>query len=329
MSFMQGTIQAQDIQFSQFYGVPLYQNPAFAGSAHNPRAIGHQRIQWPGLDAKYLTSLASFDTYISGYNSGFGMMFIQDYQGASNISSTELSMQYAYEIQLNDEFTLRAGLQLAYMSRFVNYANLTFPQQFDNTGFLGGPNPYANNNQRRNFGDISSGGILYNKQWWFGFSGHHLNTPNQSFLQGASELPAKFAFTGGYKFYLKQVKSDGFREAYEVSITPTAHYKFQGKSDQFDVGIYGVYNKVLTGVWYRGIPFKRYNNFQNNESFIILMGVDIHGLTVAYSYDFVISKLTAAGTGGSHEFHISYIFQKTYKRKKPTKRNPCPRFHTF
>ena len=52
----------QDIQFSQFYQVPTYQNPAFAGSAHKTRATVHQRIQWPSLDANYVTSFVSFDS---------------------------------------------------------------------------------------------------------------------------------------------------------------------------------------------------------------------------------------------------------------------------
>ena len=41
-----GVAHAQDIQFSQFYAVPTYQNPAFAGSAHAPG--GQQRGQRRG-----------------------------------------------------------------------------------------------------------------------------------------------------------------------------------------------------------------------------------------------------------------------------------------
>ena len=83
----------QDIQFSQFYGSPLYLNPAFTGSAHNYRAILHQRLQWPSLDAKYTTTLFSLDGYSNEYKSGLGLVFFKDVQGKNIISSTEVAAQ--------------------------------------------------------------------------------------------------------------------------------------------------------------------------------------------------------------------------------------------
>ena len=85
---------AQDVQFSQFYQVPTYQNPAFAGSAHKTRATVHQRIQWPSIDAKYTTSFASVDGYKKEYSSGFGGYILFDQQGQSSITSTQIAGQY-------------------------------------------------------------------------------------------------------------------------------------------------------------------------------------------------------------------------------------------
>src|SRR3712207_3878608 len=73
-------INAQDIQFSQFYSNVLYLNPALCGNAHALRGIGHQRVQWPSLDAKYLTSSLSIDNYFSKTNSAIGIMFLKDWQ---------------------------------------------------------------------------------------------------------------------------------------------------------------------------------------------------------------------------------------------------------
>jgi len=55
---------AQDIQFSQFYAVTPYINPAFVGGAHALRAMVHGRYQWPGIDAKYATGLVSVDHFL-------------------------------------------------------------------------------------------------------------------------------------------------------------------------------------------------------------------------------------------------------------------------
>src|SRR6478736_5086520 len=84
---------SQDIQFSQFYNAQLYQNPGFAGAAHLPRATSHSRIQWPALDAKYITSLVSFDGFSSKFNSGFGGYVLKDWQGGSKLTSTEVAFQ--------------------------------------------------------------------------------------------------------------------------------------------------------------------------------------------------------------------------------------------
>lgn len=114
----------------------------------------------------------------------------------------------------------------------------------------------------------------------------------------------------------------------EFSITPTFHYKFQGKSDQLDLGAYVTYNFIMGGIWYRGIPVKYYNkDFKNNESMIVMVGYRFEKkLSVTYSYDFTLSGLTKVGTGGSHELNITYHYQK-HKNYKPMKRLPCPTFH--
>jgi hypothetical protein len=83
----------------------------------------------------------------------------------------------------------------------------------------------------------------------------------------------------------------------------------------------------MLGFWYRGIPVKHYNkNLQNNESIICLMGWKYKNVSMAYSYDFTISKLNLAKTGGSHEINITYVFNKTKSKKKITKKLPCPNF---
>lgn len=321
--------RAQDFQFSQFYNVPLYMNPAFAGTLHTTRISLHQRLQWPRLDARYTTSVLSADTYFSGFNSGVGLMVMQDYQGGGQISSTEVQLMYSYEIHLNSKFTLRPGLQVGYVSRHINYAELRFPHQFDHfRGMVASADPQAIWNRAKNYADVSSGGVLYSKGFWAGFAVHHLNVPNQTFRgQGfESKLPMQFSIVSGQKIILhKSVSMHHDKE--EVSITPTFQYKWQGKSDQLDLGLYGAVNVALVGLWYRGIPIKKYNNeIQNNESVIVFIGYKGDPIRVGYSYDFTVSKLATGKTGGSHEFNLTYVFQKAHKRKKILKRLPCPSF---
>lgn len=322
---------SQDVQFSQFYAVPLYQNPAFAGSAHTTRAMFHQRLQWPRLDGKYITSLASVDHYFADYRSGVGLSVMKDWQGSNTISSTSVVGYYSYEIYLSSRITVRTGLSAAYVNRTIDYAQLRFPSQHNDTiGYIAGSNsPLGTSSPVVRYPDLGAGGILYTDKLWFGFSADHVNVPNQSFIKNVSRLPIKASFTGGYKIILQKKKNSAYlEESKEVSITPTFHYKFQGKSDQLDLGIYGMYGEFLGGFWYRGIPLKKYRSgIQNNESVIILAGYKMKRFAVSYSYDVTISRLGKYQTGGAHEINLTYFHHKINRKKKPMKRLPCPQFY--
>lgn len=327
MYFNSKILYAQDIQFSQFYANVLYLNPAFAGSSHQTRVIGHQRLQWPGLDAKYITSSFSVDHFFTKANSGLGFMILRDIQGTNIISSTEMSLQYSYELIISPKLAFRAGAQGTYASRFVNYTYLKFPDQYTVDGFTGQSTQEPFGSDKVNYFDVSVGGILYSTNLWAGLSLYHVNTPNQSFYGDVSNLPMKTMFVGGYKFHLAKKNIRSKHENTDISITPTFNYKAQGKSDQLDLGIYGIYERLMLGIWYRGIPIKNYvNGLQNNESIVCLIGWKYKGLQVGYSYDFTISKLNLGRTGGSHEINITYIFNKPAKKKKPMKKIPCPDF---
>lgn len=322
-------LYAQDIQFSQFYSAPTYLNPAFAGSAHHYRGTLHQRIQWPSLTANYVTSLFSFDKYFNKYKSGLGFMVIRDMQGTNAISSTQVGLQYAYELHVSDRITVRAGLQLDYMNRSLDWVNLRFPSQFsDVDGFTGGSLPFQLS-PRTHMIDVSSGVVVYTPTWWFAFSGHHINTPRQSFMGEASSLPFKGTMIAGYKIPINKATHENVLKASkEISITPTLHYKFQGKSDQVDFGMYGIYDQFLLAYWYRGIPFKKYKvDLHNNESMVAVVGWMYKSISVTYSYDFTISKLTKARSGGAHELNITFIHHKSHKHNKPMRRLPCPHFY--
>ena len=115
-SFIAFFCPAQDIQYSQFYANVLYLNPAFAGNVHATRGVFHQRIQWPSLDAKYITSHVSVDTYFSEVNSGVGLMVYKDWQGSNTLSSVETALQYAYELHLSSKtfFSSRFASKLCF-----------------------------------------------------------------------------------------------------------------------------------------------------------------------------------------------------------------------
>ncbi len=327
---------AQDPQFSQFYANPLYLNPAMAGSSLATRVTANYRQQWPALNANYITYSASVDTYLPRINSGIGLIVLRDQQAFARYNSIDIGGQYSYQLQLSERVAARAGLQFSYVNRSVNYFGLTFGDQFDNTGqvrpvssdqFAADPNPAS-----LNYLNVSAGGLVFTSRSWLGISAHNLTRPDQSFIGNASPLPVRFTVHGGTKIPLDDNTRAGLAEsktAPERSISPAFNYKAQGKFDQLDVGLYLTYEPVVFGLWYRGLPIKRYEvGINNSDALIFLAGFKQAGLSVGYSYDLTVSNL-GPSTGGSHELSMSYEFPPARPKKRvprSVKRLPCPRF---
>lgn len=322
----------QDAQLSQFYNAPLYLNPAFTGTTLNSRAILNYRNQWPSAAKPFVTYAASFDHYLYNYNSGVGLMFMQNTEGNTKLKSAEISGLYSYHISLNYDWTFIPGLQASFVNRNIDYSKALFPDQFDNSGFTGSTQENLNFNSK-SFVDFSTGGLLYSETFWFGASYHHLNRPQQSFLQdNNSRLPGKINFHAGAKIpFASSAKGRSTQFRYkEKAFIPCLHYKAQGRFDQLDIGLNVLYEPILIGVWYRGLPIKRYApGFTNAESIIGMIGLNKNNLTLGYSYDFVISRLNMK-TAGAHELSLIYVFGDIdeKKRKKNKYRPlPCPGFY--
>ncbi len=317
-------VWAQDPQFSQYYAAPLYLNPALAGINQNGRAGVNYRNQWPSIDANFETFSAWADYHLENNNS-VGMIVTRDVEGQAGLNSTSIGLQYAYELELNYKWVFRPGAQISYTSRSLDFANLTFGDQFDNTGFLGTPtNEIFNSGLKVNYFDIALGGIFFSNNLWIGGAVHNIFEPDQSLIDGdgaSSPLPKRYSIHGGYRIPLGATRSSGGRER---SFTPTFNYRSQGKFDQLDLGAFFTLEPIVLGLWYRGIPIKTVDGFSNNESIIVHLGLRQGDFNFGYSYDLTISEL-GINTGGAHEASVIYNFRiGPPKPPKDVQRLRCP-----
>jgi len=313
-------LQAQDPHFTQFYAAPLFLNPAFAGSTGEGRATANYRQQWPGLDANFVTYAASYDQFFGKYRSGVGLLLKKDDQGANAgtpITSIDATALYSYHIPLNRIFALKAGLSFGYGMRSLNFNNFIFGDQL--TPIPGRLNPTAEDlsANRKGFFDIGTGAVLFSENMWLRFSAAHLNKPNLSFLDGKDPLPRKFSIHGGYTFSINIYKFGKRSRARqnERSITPTFMYIQQGSSSQLSVGAYTVLEPLVVGFWYRGLPIKKTEAVGINQDAIsMLTGFRLGNLSIGYSYDYTISRLSNLGSAGSHEISLT-LHLKTGRHK--------------
>ncbi|RLD27559.1 MAG: hypothetical protein DRI54_00895 [Bacteroidetes bacterium] len=312
--------QGQDPQFTQFYANPLYLNPAFAGTSIQSRFVLATRIQWASIPGAFQTYSASFDQFFPDIKSGFGLTIYYDRAGTGGLSTTTPRLSYAYEIKINRKVFIRPAVELGYVFRSLDFSRLTFGDQLQTDNPTSGE---IISDQAVQYADVNAGILLYATNYWAGIAFHHINTPNESFLNEESLVPMKFSLHGGYRFNLEG-KEPLDRDYLYVS----AHYKSQGKFDQLDLGVNYEHNSLTLGVWYRGLPVA-YSQTAGlaRDAVALLIGYKQSNLSFAYSYDITISKL-GLNTGGSHELTVVYEWANRKNRRSSRRKRviPCAKF---
>ena len=296
---------AQDPEFTQFYGNPLYLNPALAGTARCPRVVLNYRNQWPGIQGTYVTYSASYDQHIDAMGGGIGLLIINDKAGQGTLTTTNVSGMYSYLLNVTREFSLKFAAQATYFQKSIDWSKLTFGDMIDERrGFV--YNTLEEQKLTSKSGvDFSAGILGYSKRYFFGFAAHHLTQPNEGLL-GPSILPMKLTAHVGALLPIGDKTN-------QTSISPNILYQKQQNFQQLNLGLYVTKGSIVGGLWYR-----------NQDSFIAVIGFQQHFFKVGYSYDVTVSKLTNA-TAGSHEISFALQFECKPKKKK-FRLVSCPSF---
>ena len=318
----------QDPHFSQFYAAQLYLNPAFAGSSGGSRLMANYRHQWAGIPGAFVTHAFSFDHNFSRLNSGLGLYFNQDKAGSGGLRTTITGLQYAYQVKLSRKISARFGADISYRVRDLDFNELLFNDQISKSG-IAPTTTETPASENVSFFDYGSGVIVFTKKYWVGISAHHLTQPNQALIGGRETiLPLKYSLHGGAKLAVR----DRSGKKSEKYLAPVFNYKGQHDFDQLDLGLSYYSNPVTFGVWYRGIPgLKAYKpGYGNNDALVGLIGYHLNDLSIGYSYDITISKLSVTTSLGTHEISLVYEFNnKNQSQKKGKDKSviiPCIKF---
>jgi len=319
-------VKAQDPMFSQYWASPLYMNPGLAGSVAQPRLIFNSRLQWAKLPNAFTTYSASADYLVDEWSSAFGLLVMTDKAGSANLRNTSIQGTYAAKIRLTEGWVLSPAVTFGYGSRSIDFDKLVFGDQIihngpttdDALGHLG----------NRGYFDFSSGAVIYNKTFWAGFSAYHINEPNYSFLGEDAQLPMRMSAHAGFRI---PIKHSVLSKSKLSSIAPSFVYRQQGDFAQFDIGANVIFDPVMAGLWYRGLPTnKNYNDQASQDALVFILGLNLKFIEVGYSYDFTISDI-GPQSGGSHEISVSLLLPdlNPNKVKRRDKILPCPNYGGF
>lgn len=292
-------LKAQDAHFSQLYANRLYLNPALTGIETQPELHVQYRNQWPNLSGNFQTANFSYDQKIEKINSGIGAILMYDKMGKS-VNNFSLGLNYAYHFSVNNDFNVSAGTQLQYGYKYLDWNKLTFGDMIDpRRGFI-----YSTGDMRRSnyigYLDASFGLAVQWKGLFLGGSVHHVNTPDISLMTNESPLPMRYSAHGGYNFNIK-FGGEGYERV--LTISPHVFYQYQSGFMMLTYGSYFRFQGATIGAFVR-----------RDAGIAIILGYDFNALRLAYSYDYLASKLSNQ-IWSSHEISLSYRIGADFKAR--------------
>jgi type IX secretion system PorP/SprF family membrane protein len=306
-------VQAQqDINFSQFYELPLLRNPALAGIFNgNVRFTAAYRNQWQSVTTPYRTmALGSEVKFFKGLTQGdfvtLGLQVTNDVAGDSKLKRMQILPVLNYHKQLNEENN--SFISLAFMGGTVSESfdpgKLQFDDQFVN-GSYSSTNPTSETFNRTNFSywDASTGLsftslIKNNLKFYFGAGLFHFTNPRLSFMADNNiRLNKKWVFNTGLSTYTNTFNR----------IVIYADYFMQGGDKMAQGGFLFTHNFDEAGddakLALSGGLVYRYK-----DAIIPVIKLNTNKLLIGLSYDVNTSKLkTASSYRGGFELTLSYM----------------------
>jgi type IX secretion system PorP/SprF family membrane protein len=285
-------LRAQDPEFSQFFAVPIYTNPAYTGSEYG-RLAAVYRMQYYGIPGGFNTFNLSYDQHASKLHGGYGVMITHDVAGEGVLTANHINLDYAFEYETKKKINFRLGIQAGLVQKILQWDRLRWGDQITPGGGFITNETYID--KAVSFWNFATGLLVYSKNWYAGFACHNITEPNQSFFGNTgpgTELPRRYTLHGGYIFDLRN----------EIKLSPNVLMMTQGKYSQLVIGANAAKGHVIGGFWFR-------QTNPNSDAVIGFIGANIKAFKVGYSMDITISKLRSAGKT-AHELTLIYSFNK-------------------
>ena len=326
-SFVTQFAIGQDYQFSQFYALPQYYNPAFVGSNLNTRITTAYRNQWAGLQG-WSGWFGGFDIFLKNASSGIGGYIVADKVSRLGYGHTSGMLQYAYRGKINQKVRISSGLGIGFGQVSWSMNGQTFGDQLSTDPVLpASVDPVAGRSYAAGYFDLQLGILVYSQKWWASVAVLHPHSPGYT-IGIENVVDPRVNISAGYRWELKK-PTDYKGEISPNAITPAILVRSQGQASQLDLGLYVHYVPLVFGVWYRGLPVqKNKTKSLNRDAVTLLLGLKQNNLSIGYSYDINVSGLVGV-LGGSHEISLTYEFKTKYLSLKGSKQGralPCPSF---
>ncbi len=304
-------VNSQDINFSQFYELPLLRNPALAGTFRGDiRITTAYRNQWNSVTVPYKTQALgaemklgisqNSDDYLS-----LGVQITNDVAGDSKLGKTQVLPLLAYHKSLSGETDtyLSFGFMGGFVQQRFDPTQLKFDDQFVNGAYSPtNPTQQTFNNTNVTYLDGAAGVKLssvlgYDTRFYIGGAYFHFNNPKVAFNSANDiRLNRKYVFNAG----LSTPTSEDDR------LTLYVDYFMQGGNRQAQGGLLFSHDIMQEdedlGVSLAAGAFIRWN-----DAIIPVIKLNYYSWAIGATYDVNISKLRSASAArGGFEVTLSY-----------------------
>lgn len=355
-----GTLQAQDIHFTQFNMSPTTLNPALSGKFEGTlRLSGIYRDQYGSVindksaqpairNKQFRTPAAGVDApLIRGFRKkdwvGASLGFFSDKVGQGELTHSAFNLGAAYHLALDKKgnAVLSVGAQYGRGSRGVNPEFLRFEDGFSKDG------TYIPNLSKEsltngsgeditvNYTGINAGAVLssrLNKQMSFnlGFAMNHLNQPRYGLVDAGGGTPnpnpnPNPGGTGGSaKLPARYTVHGQFNMQLQPRFSLTPSFLYQTMSGNDEIILQGLANYLFNPE--KDITLTFGVGYRMRDAIHPIVGGKYKDLTVGLAYDVNISGLSQASNfRGGFELAANYII-KIYKPAVVKPKVLCPRF---
>ncbi len=295
-----------DAQFTQYFEVPTYYNPAAIGSIDFLRIRGGSRMQWVGIPKAPKTFLITGDMPLKLFNKRFGIGLILQQESMGLYKNMSLGVQLGYKFKLlKGEFT--AALQIGMIDESFKGSEVYIPEN----------NEYHDSNDdaipttdiRGSAFDMAVGAHYVHKYFWAGISCTHITSPtitmNAESGEGGEER--NYEFQAGRVLYFMAGSNIPIKNTL-FEIMPSMLVKSDFTFTTAEITGRVRYNKFLTaGLGYR-----------YNDAIMAMVSAEYKGFFLGYSYDYHTSAISKASSG-SHEIFAGYSLKLDFSEKNKNK----------
>ena len=292
-----------DAQFSQYWAVQNYYNPAAIGSTDNINIKAGSRIQWIGIDNAPMSFNALGDMPFKFLEKRWAVGLNISSQSMGLYRSINAAAQLAYRKRmLKGELSI--GVQVGIINETFKGTEVFIPsddeyhdtnddaipqQDIAGTGF-----------------DAAAGLHFTHKYFWVGISATHLNQPSISLKTENSE-DDMYEFQAGRTYYFMSGGNIPIKNTL-FELQPSVFFKTDTQYWTAEATARLRYKKFLSaGVSYRW-----------KDAVAFHIGAELKGVTLGYSYDFPVSNIIK-GTSGSHELWLGYNLKLDLGEKNKNK----------